>query len=174
MKFTTTTSLCAALLVAAPLLSAKPGPRGAEEHAAAGHLVAKPVLTLEGARFALGAAVAEARRLGVGGSYAVVDAGGHLLALERLDGTPAATPDVAAAKARSAALFLKPTSFFEDVINGGRTAMVTVPDFVPLQGGVPIVVDGAVVGAIGVSGASSAKQDEELAAVGAGAFSTSH
>jgi glc operon protein GlcG len=67
-------------------------------------------------------------------------------------------------------MFRKPTRVFEDVINKGRTAMAALPDFTPLQGGVPLEIDGQVVGAIGVSGAASAQQDEELALAGARAL----
>ena len=70
-------------------------------------------------------------------------------------------------------LFKRPTKFFEDVINKGRTAMTTVNDFTPLQGGIPIIVDGQIIGAVGVSGAASAEQDEELAIAGANALATS-
>jgi glc operon protein GlcG len=73
-------------------------------------------------------------------------------------------------KARTAALFRRPTKAFEDIINKGRTAMTTLNDFTPLQGGVPIVIDGQVVGAVGVSGAASAQQDEEIAVAGANAL----
>jgi glc operon protein GlcG len=126
----------------------------------------KKTLTLEGARKAIAAALAEARKNNATGVVAVVDDGGNLMALERLDGTFAAGANVSIGKARTAVLFKKPTKFFEDVIAKGRTAMVTV-DFTPLQGGIPILVDGQVVGGIGVSGASSAQQDEELALAGA-------
>src|SRR5262249_37742520 len=74
--------------------------------------------------------------------------------------------------ARTAVLFKKPTKFFEDVINKGRTAMTALNDFTPLQGGVPIIVDGQIVGGIGVSGAASAQQDEEIAIAGANALSS--
>lgn len=130
----------------------------------------KKSLSLEGARRAIHAAVAEARAAKVGGVVAIVDDGGNLMALERVDGTFAAGASIAIGKARTAALFKKPTAFFEDVINKGRTAMTALPDFTPLQGGVPIILDGQIVGAIGVSGASSAKQDEELAMAGANAL----
>jgi glc operon protein GlcG len=70
-------------------------------------------------------------------------------------------------KARTAAIFKKPTKDFEDTINKGRFTMTALPDFTPLQGGVPIVHDGQVIGAIGVSGAKSAQQDEEVAKAGA-------
>jgi glc operon protein GlcG len=126
-------------------------------------------ITLAGARRVLDAAVAAARTRGVGGAFAVVDAGGHLVAMDRLDGTFAAAAQVSIDKARTAAVFRKPTRFFEEVIRAGRTSMVALEDFTPLQGGVPIVVDEAVVGAIGVSGASSAAEDDELAVIGAAA-----
>jgi glc operon protein GlcG len=131
-------------------------------------VASKKVLTLEGAKKAIAAAVAEAAKAGAGGVIAVVDDGGNLMALERIDGTFAAGANISIGKARTAALFKKPTRFFEDVIGKGRYAMTAV-DFTPLQGGVPIVVDGQVVGGIGVSGASSAQQDEELAFAGAAA-----
>ncbi len=126
-------------------------------------------LGLEGARRAVAAVVAEARSKGVGAVVAVVDDGGNLMALERVDGTVAAGAKVSAGKARTAALFKKPTAFFEEVIGKGRTAMTALEDFTPLQGGIPIVVDGQVVGAVGVSGASSARQDEDFALLGTAA-----
>jgi len=94
------------------------------------------------------------------------------VALERIDGTFAAGATISIGKARTAALFKKSTKAFEDTINGGRTAMAALPDsfFTPLQGGVPIVIDGQIVGAIGVSGAASKEQDEELAIAGAAAL----
>jgi uncharacterized protein GlcG (DUF336 family) len=126
-------------------------------------------LNLSGARRAIAAAIAQARKAGADGAFAVVDEGGNVLALERLDGTFAAAGTISIGKARTAALFKKPTRFFEEIVNKGRTAMVALPDFTPLMGGEPIVVDGQVVGAIGVSGASSAQQDAELALAGASA-----
>jgi glc operon protein GlcG len=129
-------------------------------------------LTVEAARRVIAAATAEAHRNQVGGAIAVVDAGGHLVALERLDGTFAAGAEISTGKARTAALFKKPTSFFENVINQGRTAMAalpSLPDFTPLQGGVPIMAGDQVIGAVGVSGAASAKQDEEIAVLAAAA-----
>ena len=129
-------------------------------------------LTLEGAKKVIAATVEEAKRVNApGGSIAVVDDGGNLLALERLDQTFAASANIAIGKARTAALFNKPTKLFEDVIKGGRTSMITLggdlENFTPLQGGIPLEWEGKVVGAIGVSGAASAQQDEELATVGA-------
>lgn len=131
----------------------------------------RKTLTLDGAKKAIAAAVAEARKNNATGVVAVVDDGGNLMALERLDGTFAAGANVSIGKARTAVLFKKPTKFFEDVIAKGRTAMIAV-DFTPLQGGIPILVDGQLVGGIGVSGASSAQQDEELAIAGAAALAS--
>ena len=129
-------------------------------------------LTLDGARKVIAATVAEAKRLNApGGAIAVVDEGGNLLALERLDGSFAASANISIGKARTAALFKMPTRKFEDVIKGGRTPMIALggdlQNFTPLQGGVPLTWEGKVVGAIGVSGAASAQQDEDLAIVGA-------
>ena len=130
-------------------------------------VVEKKSLTLEGAKQIASAAAAEARSHNEGGAIAIVDDGGNLLYLERIDGTFPAGAMISIGKARTAALFKKPTSAFEDIIKNGRTAMVALPDFTPLQGGVPIEVDGRVVGAIGVSGASSQQRDEAVAKAGA-------
>jgi glc operon protein GlcG len=140
--------------------------------AASAQVVDQKGLTLEAAKRVIAAAVAEARRNDVGGAVAVVDAGGHVVALERLDGTFAAGAEISIGKARTAALFRRPTSFFENVINQGRTAMAalpSLPDFTPLQGGVPIMAGDQVIGAVGISGAASAKQDEEIAILAAAA-----
>jgi len=137
-------------------------------------IVDKKGLTLEGAKKVIAAAAAEAKQKNApGGVIAVVDEGGNLVALERLDGTFAAGAHISIGKARTAALFKKPTKFFEDIINKGRTAMTALTDFTPLQGGIPIVVSDQIVGAVGVSGAASAQQDEELAIAGANALATS-
>lgn len=133
--------------------------------------VERQALTLEDAKKLITAAVAEARRINApGGAIAVVDGGGHLLAMERLDNTFAAAANISIGKARTSALFGRPTKAFEDIINKGRTSMTALPEFTPLQGGIPIVVDGRVIGAVGVSGAASAEQDEELALAGISAL----
>jgi len=143
-------------------------------HTVSAQTVEKKGLTLDGAKKVVAAAVAEARRLNApGAAIAVVDEGGHLLAAERLDGTFAAGAHISIGKARTAALFKRSTKSFEDVINKGRTAMTTLNDFTPLQGGVPIIIHGQVIGAVGVSGAASAQQDEELALAGANALARS-
>jgi glc operon protein GlcG len=135
--------------------------------------VEKKSLTIDGAKKVIAGAVAYAKKNNApGGVIAVVDEGGNLMALERLDGTFAAGANISIGKARTAVLFKRPTKAFEDIIKNGRTAMVALPDgyFTPLQGGVPISVDGQIVGGVGVSGAASAQQDEELAIAGANVF----
>jgi len=134
----------------------------------------KKSLTIDGAKKVIAAAVAYAKKNNApGGVIAVVDEGGNLMALERLDGTFAAGANISIGKARTAVLFKRPTKAFEDLIRNGRTAMLALPlaYFTPLQGGVPITIDGQIVGGVGVSGASSAQQDEELAMAGANVFS---
>jgi glc operon protein GlcG len=143
---------------------------GTAAHAGPSQVIDRKTLTLDGARIILSACEAEAARLGASGVIAVVDDGGHLIALHRIDGTFAAGANISIGKARTAALFRKPTRVFEETINGGRTAMVALAEFTPLQGGVPIEVDGQVVGAVGVSGAASAQQDEQVALVGVAAL----
>lgn len=142
--------------------------------AAAASVTTQPTLTLDGAKAVAGAAVEHARGKGApGGAIAVVDASGTLIYLERLDGTFLNASEISLGKARTAVLFGKPTRVFEDIVNKGRYAMLDLPavaPFTPLQGGVPIVVGGKVVGAIGVSGAASAAQDDEIASAGATAF----
>lgn len=118
-------------------------------------------------------ATADARAKGVGGSIAIVDDGGHLIALARLDNTFPASARVSVGKARTAAMFRKPTSDFEKIVNSGRFTMTALEDFTPLQGGVPLLVDNQIVGAIGVSGTASAAQDEEVALAGAKALQSS-
>ena len=128
----------------------------------------KKSLTLEGARQVIAGAKEYARKNNApGGVIAVVDDGGNLIALERLDGTFSAGANISIGKAKTAVMFKRPTKVFEDIIKNGRTSMVALPDFTPLQGGVPIMSDGQIVGGVGVSGATSAQQDEELAIAGA-------
>jgi uncharacterized protein GlcG (DUF336 family)/mannose-6-phosphate isomerase-like protein (cupin superfamily) len=134
-------------------------------------IIEKESLNIDGAKKAIAAAVDYAKRNNApGGVIAVVDEGGNLMALERLDGTFAMGATISVGKARTAVLFKKPTRFFEELINKGRTAMTAVDGFTPLIGGIPIVVDNQVVGGIGVSGAASADQDEQLAVAGASAL----
>jgi glc operon protein GlcG len=129
-----------------------------------------PSLTMEGARLAAEAAGVVADARGVFPVIAVVDAGGDLVYLRRPDRAQVASVGVAADKARTAAIYRRPSKDFEDQATGGRPSALHLARAVPLQGGMPIVVDDEVVGAIGVSGASSADEDQELAVVGIEAF----
>jgi glc operon protein GlcG len=128
----------------------------------------KKYLTLEGAKKAAAAAEADAKRRNLPVVVAVVDDGGELLVLERLDGTQIGSLKVGIGKARTAAHFRRPTRFFEEQIRDGRIVTLALSDFTPLQGGVPIFVDGQFVGAIGVSG-DSPQVDEAIATAGASA-----
>jgi glc operon protein GlcG len=133
----------------------------------------KPVMTLERARAVIAGALEFARaHEAPGGAIAVVDDGGNLVALERLDNTFAASAMISWEKARTAAQFQKPTRQLEDTVNPGRTAMVTLPGYTLLRGAVPILHEGRVIGAVGVSGAASAQQDDEIAVAGAAQPST--
>lgn len=128
-----------------------------------------PALTAEGARIAATAAGDEATRRGVAPVAAVVDAGGKLMYLHRPDAAQVASVDVATDKARTAAIYRRPSKDFEDQAAGGRASALHLARAVPLQGGIPIVHEGVVIGAIGVSGASSAPEDNALAEIGAAA-----
>jgi glc operon protein GlcG len=130
----------------------------------------KKVLTLGGAKLVAAAAAAEARKGNEGGSIAVVDDGGNLMYLERIAPTFPMGATISTEKARTAALFQKPTKILEDAIVAGRTPLLNAWS-APLNGGEPILVEGQIVGAIGVSGASSAARDAAIALVGAGALS---
>jgi glc operon protein GlcG len=136
---------------------------------AAAQLAEKKVLTLEAAKKAAAAAEAEAKKQGARVVIVVVDDGGHVLLLERLDDTQVASVEVGIGKARTAAIFRRPSRVFEEQIKNGRVAALGLTGATPLQGGIPIVVDGKVIGAIGVSG-ETPQQDEDLAKVGAEAL----
>jgi glc operon protein GlcG len=130
-------------------------------------LPTKPVLTTKAAQKIMDAALAYAKTNNApGGCIAIVDDGGHLLMLVRMDGTFAKASEVSTGKAQSAALFKKETKGFEDKINSDRPAVITV-GAIMLKGGVPITYKGVVIGGIGVSGAATAEQDAEIAAAGA-------
>ena len=143
---------------------------------AAAQTAEKKTLTLQGAERVIAVAKAEAEQLQApGGVVAVVDDGGSLMALERLDGTFSAGANISIGKAKTAVMFKKPTRFFEELINSsgkGRTVMTALENFTPLIGGIPITVDGQIVGGVGVSGAATADQDEQLAIAGSKAFET--
>jgi glc operon protein GlcG len=130
-----------------------------------------PALTLAGARIATEAAAAAATARDVWPVVAVVDAGGELMHLWRPDRAQIASVQVATDKARTAALYRRPSKEFEDQAAHGRPSALHLARAVPLQGGVPIVNHGHVIAAVGVSGASSADEDSELAGLAAGAAS---
>jgi len=125
----------------------------------------KPVLTAEDVTRALDASRAEAQRNGWSVTIAVVDDGGHLLALQRLDGASPLTAELAAAKARTSALGRRESKRYEDIVNEGRPAFLSAPLTGMLEGAVPIIADGQVVGAVGVSGVKS-EQDVQVARAG--------
>jgi uncharacterized protein GlcG (DUF336 family) len=123
-------------------------------------------LTYEGAKLAAEAIAAEAARRGVAPVVSAVDAGGALMYLVRPDTAQVASVEVTTDKARTAAIYRRPSEDFEDQASGGRPSALHLARAVPLQGGMPIALDGEVIGAVGVSGATSADEDQELAELG--------
>lgn len=132
-------------------------------------LLDKKVLTLEAADMIAAAAEAEAKKRSATVVIVVVDDGGYPLVLKRLNDTQVASVEVGIGKARTAAIFRRPSRDFEEQIKNGRVASLVLPGAIPLQGGVPLVAEGKVVGAIGVSG-NTPQEDEDIAKVGAAAF----
>jgi glc operon protein GlcG len=133
-------------------------------------LTVKQCLTLEVVKLIAAAANAEALRNNWKVSIAIVDDGANLLYLERLDGAQISSTDVALGKARTAMRYKRPSKALEEAVAGGRTALVGVEGITPLQGAVPIIHDGNIIGAIGVSGVLPS-QDEQIAAAGASILS---
>ena len=129
----------------------------------------KPWLTLEDAQRMAAAAEAEAQSHQWAVVIAICDDGGHLVLLHRLDGVAPISSTIAPAKARAAALGKRETKLYEDMINQGRAAFLSAPLDGMLEGGVPIIVDGHVVGAIGVSGVKSS-EDAQIAKAGVAAL----
>jgi glc operon protein GlcG len=134
-------------------------------------IVEKKALSLEAAKQIAAAAEADAKAKNAWVVIAVVDDGGNLLVLQRLDNTQVASVEVAMSKARTAAIFRRPSREFEEQVKNGRVAALALPGATPLQGGIPIVFDDQVIGAIGVSG-ETPSQDEEIAIVGANVATT--
>ncbi|MFN3791184.1 GlcG/HbpS family heme-binding protein [Massilia sp.] len=130
----------------------------------------KPFLTLEDVKKIAAGAEAEALRNNWAVSFAIVDDGGHLLWFQRLDGAAPASSHIAPAKARTAALGRRESKIYEDVINNGRVSFLSAPELEGmLEGGVPVVVDGHVIGAVGVSGVKST-EDAQIAKAGIAAL----
>jgi glc operon protein GlcG len=119
-------------------------------------------ITLEAAKKMAAAGEAEARKNGWNVAITIVDASGALILFQKLDETQPGSIAVSQGKARTSAMFKRPTKAMEEMIAGGKTAFLAVEGIVPIQGGLPIVADGKVIGAIGVSGVTSA-QDEQIA-----------
>jgi len=130
----------------------------------------KPTLTLEDTRRIAAAAEAEALANGWAVSIAIADDGGHLLWLQRLDGAAPISAHIAPAKARTAALGRRESKVYEDVINQGRFSFLSAPELQGmLEGGVPVIVDGQCIGAVGVSGVKSS-EDAQIARAGIAAL----
>lgn len=129
----------------------------------------RQVLTLEIAKQVAAAASAEAAANKWTVVIAILDEGGNLMYLERADDTQIGSIQVAQEKARSAVGFKRPTKAFEDAVAGGRTAVLKLPGAMPVEGGIPLMLNGRVAGAIGVSGVTS-QQDGQIAKAGADAL----
>ena len=128
------------------------------------------ILTLDDVKAIAAASEAEAARNNWAVTIAIVDSGGHLLWLQRLDGAAPISSEIAPAKARTAALGRRESKVYEDMINGGRVSFLSAPSLQGLlEGGVPIMVDGACVGAVGVSGVKST-EDAQIARAGIAAL----
>ncbi|MEK7409069.1 MAG: heme-binding protein [Acidobacteriota bacterium] len=136
-----------------------------------GQFADKKALTLEGVKKVAAAAAAEANKNNWKVAIAIVDAGGHLLYFERMDGAPLSAVELATGKARAAAVFGRPTKAYEDQLVGGRMAVLKIPGVMPFEGGVPIMAGAQVAGGIGVSGVT-APQDGQVARAGAAAVGT--
>ncbi|MBV9116840.1 MAG: heme-binding protein [Acetobacteraceae bacterium] len=137
--------------------------------AASAQLIEKKALSLAAAKKVAAAAEAEAMRNKFTMSIAVIDDGGFVVYQETIDETQRGSVGTALAKARSALFYKRPTKAFQDALAGGRTALLALPDAIPIEGGVPLSADGTVIGAIGVSGGTSA-QDAQVAQAGAAAL----
>jgi len=131
----------------------------------------KKTLTLSAARRVVAASEAEATKRGLGVVIVVVDDAGTVIELTRMDSAQVASVSVGIGKARTAAIYRRPSRVFEEQIRDGRIAALALADATPLQGGIPIVINGQVVGAVGVSG-DSPQVDEDIAIAGAKAISS--
>jgi glc operon protein GlcG len=131
----------------------------------------KKALTLAAARRVIAASEAEAAKRGLGVVIVVVDDAGTVIELSRMDTAQIASVNVGIGKARTAAIYRRPSRVFEEQIRDGRIAALALADATPLQGGIPIVINGQVVGAVGVSG-DSPQVDEDIAIAGAKAISS--
>lgn len=133
---------------------------------AAAQVADRKIITLDGAKAILAAAEAEAAKNKWTVAIAVVDESGNLIAFHKVDETQVGSIDIAIGKARTAARMKRPTKALEDAVAGGRMVMLAVEGITPLEGGVPVMLDGRVIGAVGVSGVTS-QQDAQVAQAGA-------
>ena len=136
---------------------------------ATAQLADRKALTLDGAKRIMAAAEAEAAKNKWTVAIAIVDEAGELVAFHKIDDTQAGSIDIAIGKARTAARMKRPTKALEDAVAGGRTVLLAVDGLMPLEGGVPITVEGRIVGAVGVSGVTS-QQDAQVAQAGIAAL----
>lgn len=150
------------LLIAFLLLLVTPSALNAQ-------LLEKKVLTLEAAEKVAAAAEAEAKKRNATVVIVVVDDGGYPILIKRLDDTQVASVEVGIGKARTAAIFRRPSAVFEEQVRTGRVAALALPGATPLQGGLPLVYQGKVIGAIGVSG-NTPQEDEDIAKAGVAVF----
>lgn len=153
---------CRIALVAALLAAASSAPALAQA-------LDKKVISFAAAQKMAAAARAAAKARGVEVVVVIVDDGGHVILLERMDGAQVASVNVGIGKARTAAIYRRPSRIFEDQVRNGRVAALALTDATPLQGGVPVLLDGKVIGAIGVSG-DTPQVDEDIAIEGSRAF----
>lgn len=130
----------------------------------------KPCLTLDDCKKMIAACEVEARKNNWNVAIAILDDGGHLLMLQRMDGATPANAEIATLKGRSAAISRRSTKMWEDRIKDGRLAMLKMP-VLPVQGGIPVMYQGECVGGIGVSGVQS-HEDEQIAQAGANALAS--
>jgi glc operon protein GlcG len=137
--------------------------------ASAADLANRMALTLDVAKQLSAAAEAEAAKNNWPVAIAIVDEGGHLVHLAKLDNTQYGSIDVAIQKAQTSAAFKRPTKVFEEAIAGGRNAIIALKGALPLEGGVPIIHEGKIIGAIGVSGVKST-EDGQVAKAGVDAL----
>jgi len=161
---------CRTIVIAA-LATVLGGPAMAQANFAAPPLVAYGVsISTENAKKVAAAAIAEAQKNNFKDAIAVVDTGGFLVYFEKMQDTQTGSVDLAIEKARTAALFRRPTKVFEDGVAGGGDGLrlLRLTGAIPIDGGIPIVIDGKLVGGIGVSGGTGA-QDGQVARAGAGA-----
>jgi glc operon protein GlcG len=160
---------CAAVLLCSAALAQQPTAPAPAPAAPPPPMMYGPAVTLEMAKKAAAAAAAEAKKNNWYMAIAVVTIGGYLTYFEKLDGTQLASVKIAEHKARVAATFRRPTKVFQDGLAAGNTFLLTLDDVIASEGGIPLVVDGKIVGGIGCSGGTGA-QDGQVCQAGANAL----